>query len=437
MRWLVNKSHPACFAACAFLASAAPGAALAEWTKSYVVTWNEPAFYYGSKGGPADPGTDCPAGAQPDLDWFEIMGRGGYSPEQVRWLLDPDNKEISGERRMNQLAFRGKDRANVYGDPTSTPDPGLIPVTGKIAEGINLDGDATTGFISPTGDKGVDNQFYRAIGCLKFYRAPPGQAGTTATGNENARAGTWTLVIVISGKGDDPMNDDDVDLGVYMSSDRVITAGAGAVAARYTFRIRPHAQYEATFKGKVVDGRVTTEATPRVFIRDANFGYGLELLQARADFTMQSDGSLKGYLGGYQPWGAVYDGLLSHRGWVMERSLGIEMPALWYALRRNADYSPTGSGGEKTHISSALRIDAVAAYVTGPDGKALVSSVKSYKAQAPKDEPLIQQPKRSWRIVEGLRVGDGEEKAVPLTEEQLQPSSAWLKKIAAANGGAE
>ena len=43
---------------------------------------------------------------------------------------------------------------------------------GAIAEGINLDGDAKTGLTSLTGDKGVDNEFYRALGFTETLRLP-------------------------------------------------------------------------------------------------------------------------------------------------------------------------------------------------------------------------------------------------------------------------
>jgi hypothetical protein len=43
----------------------APCIAMAEWTKTYVIEWNEPAMYYGAKTGVIDPGTDCPQGSNP------------------------------------------------------------------------------------------------------------------------------------------------------------------------------------------------------------------------------------------------------------------------------------------------------------------------------------------------------------------------------------
>jgi hypothetical protein len=65
------------------------------------------------------------------------------------------------------------------------------------------------------------------------------------------------------------------------------------------------------------------------------------------------------------------------------------LPAVYYALRRNADYSPTGPGGEKTHISFALRIDALPAFVMTPDASKEVASVESYKASAPRENPRM------------------------------------------------
>ena len=65
----------------------------------------------------------------------------------------------------------------------------------------------------------------------------------------------------------------------------------------------------------------------------------------------------------YRPWQPVY------RGWVN-------------ALKRNADYSPAGRGGEKTHISYAMRVAAVPAFVVSPDAVSDVASVGAYKALA-------------------------------------------------------
>ncbi|MGE0408576.1 MAG: hypothetical protein AB7P23_04840, partial [Amphiplicatus sp.] len=120
-------------------------------------------------------------------------------------------------------------------------------------------------------------------------------------------------------------------------------------------------------------------------------------------------------------------------GAIFETFIGVQMPAVWHALRRNADYSPSGPGGEKTHISYAQRVEAVSAYVTEPDGKALVSSVKSYKSVAPRGEPPIYYLKgrNAVRAIDGLLVGsDADAAPSSLTDEELRPPTAWLQELA-------
>jgi hypothetical protein len=101
-------------------------------------------------------------------------------------------------------------------------------------------------------------------------------------------------------------------------------------------------------------------------LRNPAYDRDLELLRARIDLTIQSDGALKGYVGGYRPWEPIYNGWVNARGPVIEALTWVQLPAVYYALKRNADYSPKGSKGEKTHISYALRVSAIPAYVLTP-----------------------------------------------------------------------
>src|SRR5690349_7387784 len=128
-----------------------PAAAWADWTRSYVVEWNEPAMFYGAKTGVTEKGTDCPAGTNPEFNWEKVLVEAGYTPLEAKWLRDPANPTRSPVNGQNQMAFRGKDRANIYTNPTSMADPGLVGVTGPTTEGINLDGNDKTGFPGPNG----------------------------------------------------------------------------------------------------------------------------------------------------------------------------------------------------------------------------------------------------------------------------------------------
>jgi hypothetical protein len=369
--------------ACTVCALTFTPAAIAEWTRSYVVEWNEPAMYYGATSGVTDPGTDCPNGTNPEIDWLKVMTKAGYSETEARWLRDPANPTRNPLHGQNQMAFRGKDRANVYTHPETTPDPGLVGVSGTIAEGINLDGDDKTGLTAPNGDKGIDNTFYTTLGCWKTYRARPRLSSGALQFNDAMRNGGWTTLIVVAGKGSDPMNDDDVKVGIYAGADKMVKDGNGEIAEDYTFRIQPHAKYEGIFSAQTRNGVITSTASADMTMREPAYTHDLELLRAQVKLTMRDDGGLVGYIGGYRPWEPIYKGWINARGPVIEALTWVELPGVYYALRRTADYSPTGPGGEKTHISYALRVEAVPAFVMTPDAREEATQIVSYKAQAP------------------------------------------------------
>src|SRR4030095_1664810 len=183
----------------------------------------------------------------------------------------------------------------------------------------------------------------------------------------------------------DQMNDDKVKVGFYVSNDKMVKDGNGGIAQDYPCRIAPHAKYEGILPARTSNGRIISTAPADIMLRDPGYTRDLELLRARVDLEMKPDASLTGYVGGYRPWEAVYKGWVNARGPVIEVLTWVQLPAVYYALRRNADYSPKGYRGVKTHISFALRIDALPAFVMTPDASKTVASVESYKASAPKE----------------------------------------------------
>ena len=401
--------------------AALPGVAQAAWTRTWAIEWYEPAMYYGAKTGVTEPGTDCPAGTNKEPNWIQEMIAAGYTPEQARWLRDPANPTRSPVHGQNQMAFRGKDRANVYVHPESAPDGHLVGVTGKIGEGFDFDGNPRTGFTSPDGRPGIDNNFYKALGCWKTYRGPPRLSSGALSQNDGMRDGGWTVVIVAHGEGADPMNDRQVSVGFYLSPDKLVKDGNGDIARDYTYRIRPDSKFEALFQARTANGVIeTTAPAQEVWLRDPSYTRELQLLQARLLLEMKPDGSLKGLIGGYRPWKPVYEGWVNGRGPVIEALTWVKLPDVYYALRREADYSPTGAKGEKTHISFAMRVDALPAFVVEPDGKAEVAAVLSYKDRAQgRSEPNPMASLR-FRIVDGIVVAPGQA-AVSLPPEALLP----------------
>jgi hypothetical protein len=406
----------------AVAAFAAPCVATAAWTKAYVVEWNEPAMYYGAKSGVTEPGTDCPKGVNPEVDWVKVLMDAGYTREEAEWLRNPANPTRSPVHGQNQMAFRGKDRANVYVEPTSTPDPGLVSVEGSLAEGIDLDGNRKTGFTSPDGEAGIDNNFYKTLGCWKTYRGQQRLSSGALQFNDSMRNGAWTTVIVVAGKGDEPMNDEQVTVGFYVSNDKMVKDGNGNIARDYTFSIKPHARYEAIFPARIKSGVITSTQPVSGMLREPAYWSDLELERAQIKLTMKPDGSLSGYVGGYRPWADVYKGWVNARGPVIEALTWVQLPGVYYALRRNADYSPSGAKGEKTHISYALRVDALPAFVMTPDATGQVAAVESYKSLAEPESPRM----AGLRVVDGLFID-------PKAKQQAGPHAVILPAANVAN----
>ena len=378
------------------------GTASAGWSKGYVIEWYEPAHYYGATSGIIDAGTDCPAGSNPEIDWIGVLVKAGYTEEEAKWLRHPEHPYRIPSHGQNQMAFRGEGRQNVYIKPWTTPDPGLKPVSGTIGEGLDLDGDKTNGFTSPDGKTtGIDNAFYKTLGCWKTYRGPARLSSGALSFNDSMREGSWTIAVVVSGEGDDPMNDDDVTVAFYDSKDPLVKDANGDVAQDYTFTVSPNAKFEAVFDAKSVDGKIiSTGSEDEVWFRDMGYSRELQLLKARLELEMKEDGTLSGEVGGYRPWQEVYDGWVRARGTVIESLTWVELPSVWYALKRNADYAPEGANGEKTHISYAMRLDAVPAYVMLPDASKPLQIAASFKEEA---EPVEAKVRATpFRVIDGI-----------------------------------
>jgi hypothetical protein len=135
-----------------------------------------------------------------------------------------------------------------YVTPWATDDPGQPQVTGRIGDGFNLDGKVkATDFVSPDGEKGIDNNLYRAWGCDAPWRGN-GNATLDLRANDKMQEGLYTMVLRVSGN-QDPMNDSDAIVEIGYSPDKIIKDARGA-SPRLFYRIlkSAHTQAEARIK---------------------------------------------------------------------------------------------------------------------------------------------------------------------------------------------
>src|SRR5262249_48029317 len=124
--------------------------------------------------------SDCPEGLNPlpeELFRTELRSV-GTSEAEVDKILSELNGGQSSQATRNALVNRGRingQPANAYTFPASVPDPGLHEIKYKYAYGFNLDGQSgPKSFEDPeTHEQGVDNEYWRAMGCNINHRGSP------------------------------------------------------------------------------------------------------------------------------------------------------------------------------------------------------------------------------------------------------------------------
>jgi hypothetical protein len=348
-------------AACLLLVS---GMAQAEGAaaKGFVVT----SFALASHdGGPAD----CPDGLNMSAkgiylqglpaDERERLSKPEAAKELMAALYAPGGNRGPGKRTHNRCA-----------DPQDFDSPPLRTIRGKIADGMALDPDnapntcSHTKFTSPDGQPGIDNQLWRAMGCIRGWR---GGADIEKYAHDNIRAGEYTILLEIEGM-TDPRNDAHIRVGIYSSGDQASVDASGNVLPDSSLQIHDDPRYRAVADGRVVDGVITTEPLDvRLNYRSAGYvDTDFYIRGARLRLELQPDGGVKGMIGGYYDVETLYDGFVRQPQVITSVLLSYSCPAVYSALNSLADGYPDPKTGKCGAISTAYRLEAIPAFVIHP-----------------------------------------------------------------------
>lgn len=242
-------------------------------------------------------------------------------------------------------------------------------VQGKISYGLNLDGkiDADD-FISPEGEKGIDNQLYRANGCIAGYR----EGGSFAhfenlfmKSSEDSR-----VLIEITGV-DDLHNDDDVTITTYRGLENLLTDATGdAFVPGGTQRIdmRWGKRYISKAKGKIVDGTLLSEPMDTLLIpwgRGVSYQYQV-FRGARFKLKLTPE-TAEGLLAGYADVDSYT--LRKNEGWSTHHQSYGQFSSISQrqAMNRLADGYPDPKTGKNTAISSAMRVKFTQVFIQRPE----------------------------------------------------------------------
>jgi len=343
----------------AFCLASAP--VMAGETRGFVVDWFHVATAYVE--------SNCPEGLNPLSDEFykRELRRLGYENHEVEDLM----KDFPNGGYIPVTTMRGRvngEPVNVYASPWTQPDPKLKPVTGKRGFGFNLDGkDDGNDFVDPVSNEpGVDNQMYRAMGCIQnfAFHAPDLPIYPYAQWDlTRDTAPAWLIEIRDI---DDFQNDEDVTIIFDKSVDAISRDTNGDALADMTLRVDPNSRSRTVVHGSLVDGVVKSEAFDAKLEADPMLLPLFEFTGARLRLSLDEDGTAQGILGGYRPWEAKYWSY-AQGAWIVEHSAGIDIPGVYYALKKHADADPDPETGENRAISTAWWVDAQPAIIVYPE----------------------------------------------------------------------
>jgi hypothetical protein len=272
----------------------------------------------------------------------------------------------------------------------TTADDGFrfLEARGPTALGLNLDGRVgPSDFTSPEGEPGIDNQLYRALGCIKNYRFPDG-AIQFFDDEMIGRDQYNRIVIELAGAGD-LVNAPHVQVTVFRGRDpllydatgkKVVPGGSQRIDTRWGLRFMRQLQ------GSITAGVLTTEPVDLAYPWAPFYLPTDEYLHAARLRLKLTPTHAEGLIAGYSDINSWY--LQMMRSWsTHHQNYGqTSAPALYRALHRLADGYPDPASGANTAISSALRAEftqVVIVPASRPDAAALAARPPTIPYRSP------------------------------------------------------
>ena len=337
--------------ASAAVAAPPPGRAVA-----YVITDRIEAIYHATDKDGKETKAECPNGVNE------------YGPRERFAALFPQDGPKKWTLEETVLASE----AEIWA-PTTKPEPVLLPEAGgKISYGLNLDGKVKpTDFTSPDGVTGIDNQFFRAVGCMKAFREGSSQRLFLEEYLENKNFNRFIIALTDV---DSMEDDDDVTVTTYRGMDRLVKDTLAHFQADATQRVdlRWGQGFITKSKAKIVKGvLITTEPVDDLIYPGENHSNTATDRMRGARFQLKLHGDrMEGLMAGY------LDVETTHLA--MNRRFGAHQitydltwsPAMYKSMRRLADGYPDPKTGENTAISAAVSLEGVRVHLLFPDDKA-------------------------------------------------------------------
>lgn len=359
------------------------GAASAQATesRSYAVSWFAPAT--NSQEG------DCPQGINPPWAQQELkdLAALGFSAQQIEALVrkDAERKRAGLYGGVIDVIMGHRGRLNGHPVepltyPATVPDPQLHYLEGRYAYGFNLDGKGAASpnsFEDPdTHELGVNNQLYRALGCLRVFRgtleSPPVYYFYLYAQVKDSQP-AWLITL----SGDDLSHDGEVTISFDRALEHMRYNSDGTPRADESYRIDSDPRSHNVFRGYLKDGvvRLSQPGTQSIYLlENPLYMNEFRMRQVHMRLRLKADGSLECMVGGYQPWGDFYWPLTSSGSESTEgQSLDQDGVGIYYLLKKLADAGPDPKSGQNALISATYYIKAVPAFAVAAGAARVVT----------------------------------------------------------------
>ncbi len=251
--------------------------------------------------------------------------------------------------------------------PTTEPDGfEFFEVEGPLSWGLNLDGAVSANdFMHPDGTTGIDNEVYRAVGCIIGFRGPDGVEFIFQ--NKAILDDRYNRMMIEITEVDDAVNDDSVNVTFYRGMDRLLTDASGQkVMPGGTQRVdsRWGRKLVRQTTGRIVDSVLTTEPVGDLIVPWQNLSVpSMHIFRdARLQLRLTAEGA-SGLLAGYADVDSWYYQLIRNDSTHHLSNGQISAISLYKALRRLADAHPDPQTGHNTAISTALNIKMAQVFV--------------------------------------------------------------------------
>ena len=288
-------------------------------------------------------------------------------PREQFEKLFPDHESLSVEE--TQLAQEIQ-----TWHPSTEPDGfEFFEVEGELSWGLNLDGEVSANdFTHPDGTLGIDNEVYRAVGCIIGFRGPDGVEYIFQ--NKAILDEVYNRMMIELTEVDSLENDESVVINMYRGMDRLLTDATGQkVMAGGTQRIdyRWGESLIRQFAGQIVDGVLITEPIAKMIMPWQNLSVPSVHVFKDARFQLDlSSEQATGVLAGYADVDTWYYQLIRNDSTHHLSNGQISGISLYKALRRLAEAYPDPMTGENTAISTSLDVKMAQVYIVHPDSRA-------------------------------------------------------------------